>query len=75
MANLWSDLSGVQNIQMVVDSVTPWTPVQLEQLDEVFVKVRSELFSPSGTGGPSDASLPPPGDDPAMLPRDANHEP
>lgn len=75
MANLWSDLSGVQNIQMVVDSVTPWTPVQLEQLDEVFVKVRSELFSPSGTGGPSDASLPPPGDAPAMLPRDANHEP
>jgi hypothetical protein len=74
-ANLWSDRNGVQNIQMVVDSVTPWTPVQLEQLDEVFVKLRSELFSPSGTGEPSDASWPPSVDAPAMLPRNANHEP
>ena len=76
MVNLWSDSKGLHNFQMAVDSVTPWTQVQLEQLETVFVKVRHELFSlSSGTGSPSDASWPPSVDAPAMLPRGDNHEP
>jgi len=75
MSHLWVDRKGVQSIQMAVDSVTPWTQVQLEQLDAAFVKIRSELFSPSGTTGPNHASWTPSVDAPATLPRDANDEP
>jgi hypothetical protein len=75
IGNLWSDSKGVESIQMAVDSVTPWTQAQLEQLDEVYEKIRSELFSKSGTGVPYDASLAPSVDAPAILPRDANHVP
>jgi hypothetical protein len=75
MANLWSDSQGVQSFQMAVDSVTPWTQVQLEQLEDIFVEMRSDLFSASGTGEQSDAIGSPTVDDSAMLSRGANHEP